>query len=167
MAEPLQRQRGDGVARGRGVVVARFGALYEFFVIVAGEPKPARGAVFELLQKHLGEVFSELERIGTELGLHHIEQRGQQKSVVIEIGVEMGAAVLAGSEQALVTPHRRTNKRQGPARRSQPVGAAEHARGARHAGDHQRVPADEDLVVAARPHPPRPRGAQFLATGVQ
>ena len=58
-------------------------------------------------------------------------------------------------------------KRERAAGRVEPVVAAEHRGGARHAADHQRVPAHEHLLVAAGPHARCARGEELLPRRIQ
>src|SRR5712671_133374 len=108
--QPLQGERRRAVPRGRGVVVARLGPVDQPLVIVAGEEKSAVLPVLELLEQDLRELFRERERFAVELRLQELDQRGEQKSVIVQISVQMRYAVLVGSEKPLVFPHRATDE---------------------------------------------------------
>src|SRR5438309_5095672 len=94
--QALQGERRHAVARRRGVVVAGLGAVDQALVIVAGEEEAAVLPVLELLEQDFGELLGERERFALELRLQELDQRGEQKSVVVEVGVEMRLPVLAG-----------------------------------------------------------------------
>ncbi len=104
--QALQGERRRAVPRGRGVVVARLGTVDQPLVIVAGEEKSAVLPVLELLEQDLRELFRERERFAVELRLQELDQRGEQKSVIVQIGVQVRYAVLVSGEKPLVFPHR-------------------------------------------------------------
>ena len=151
MPQPLQRERGNAVARRRGVVVARFAAMDEFFVIVAGEEKAAVLCIFKLIEQPLRQRAREHQIISAKLGLHQLQQRIEQKRVVVEVRIQMRLAVFAGGEQAAIFPQRAADKIQRALCGGEPRWLVEHARRARHALDHQRVPTGQDFFIAARP----------------
>ncbi len=167
--QPQQDQGGNAIARGRGIVEIRLGALDELFVIVAGEIKAAALPVFKLFEQYLGQAADECQIVGAEIRLQHLEDRLRQIGVVVEIGIEMGLAVLVGGVEALAAgvPHGRAHEGQRLARRGQPGRFPEHARGMRHALDHQRVPAGQDFFIAPWMDALRARGKQFLPRGLQ
>ena len=84
-----------------------------------------------------------------ELGLHQFQQCGQQKGVVVEIGVEVSVPVLGGRQQTSAIPHRPANEIHCALCRSQPLATLENTRCMGHAFDHQRVPTGQYLVVAS------------------
>jgi hypothetical protein len=65
-----------------------------------------------------------------EARLQHLEERGEQERVVVEVGVEVRAAVLVGREQLAVLPQRAADELERAARRSRSTPRAE-ARGRR------------------------------------
>ena len=134
MPEAVQRERRHPVARRRRVVVPGLGRLDQPLVVVAGEEEAAAFAVLEALQQRARRARCANSRSSrAEIGLQHLEQRSEQEGVVVEVGVEMRAAVLVRARAAAVLPHRGADEVERAARRVEPVGAAERARGARHA----------------------------------
>ena len=87
MAKSVQRQGGDAVARGCGMVVAAFTALDEVLVIRADEKEAGGYAVFELLEQYCGQLARPGDVGAAQLMLHEFDQRVEQKSVIVEIGV--------------------------------------------------------------------------------
>ena len=75
--------------------------------------------------------------------------------------------VLVRREEPPVLPHRAADETERPLRRSEPLAAAEHRRRARHPGDHERVPADQHLVVAPRAHALLPRGEELFSSRIE
>ena len=104
-SEPLKIQRRRAVAGSRRGVVAGLVAQHELLVIVAGEKEPALIAVLELRQQQVGDFTCPCDIVGTKFALlHRFDQRAEQERVVVEIGIEMRATVLAGREQPAVAP---------------------------------------------------------------
>jgi hypothetical protein len=104
MPQPLQGKRGDAVAGRRGIVVPGLGTVDQDFVVVGGEEETAGVAVFEAIQQGVGQFNGEAQVFRAKLGLHQFEQGGEQEGVVVEIGVEAGAAVPGGRQQMAPTP---------------------------------------------------------------
>ena len=75
MAKSVQRQGGDAVARGCGMVVAAFAALDELLVIMADEKEAAVYAVFELLKQYRGQLARPDDIGAAQLMLHEFDQR--------------------------------------------------------------------------------------------
>ena len=110
MAQTVECKRGNAVARRRCVVVADLGAMDQAFVIVADKKEAAVIAVFELIEQHLRKIARPRDVAGAQIVLHELDQRIEQKSVIVEIGVQMRAAVLAGCQQTAVAPERCAQK---------------------------------------------------------
>ena len=87
MPEPVQRKRRDAVAGWRRVVAAALGAIQQLLVIVADEKESAVLAVFELVEQHVRERARPLEISRAKIVLHELDQRVEQKRVIVEIGV--------------------------------------------------------------------------------
>src|SRR6185295_9249065 len=85
-----------------------------------------------------------------------------EEGVVVEIGVEMRASVLVGREQPAIAPQLAAHEIEGAARGVDPVLSAEDAPGVRHAADGERVPRNQDLLVATRTDALPARFEQFL-----
>ena len=73
--KPAERPRRHAVARGRRVVVARFGPVDQLSWSLRGEEEPARLAVLELLEQHVGQRARKVQVGVVELGLQQLEQR--------------------------------------------------------------------------------------------
>ena len=92
-----------------------------------------------------------------EAGLVQGEQRLEQERVVLQVGVELGLAVLPGAQQPPVgVAQRAEHELRTAGRRLHVVGALEHGAGLGQRGDHQGVPGGQALVVEARPDALRP-----------
>src|SRR5262249_59930692 len=87
--QALQRERSDAVPGRRGVLVAGLGAMDQLLMVMAGEEETALVLVLEALEQRLREVLGERERVGVEIGLDQLEQRGEQEGVVVQVGVEV------------------------------------------------------------------------------
>ena len=122
----------------------------EPLVVTAGKEEGPGFGILELLEQRVGQFLGELEVEGIEFGLHQLDQRIDEECVIVEIGVEVRTAVLAGGKQAAVLPHPGADERERALGGLHPFRLAEDAAGARHAADHQRVPGHEDLLVAPR-----------------
>ena len=149
MPQPLQGVSGDAVARGRSVVVAGLDAVDQCLVIVAGEEEAAC-SILEMGQQGIAERFAEGQQAGIEFRLQQFQHGLEQIGVIVEIGVQVGVAVLAGRQQAAALPQFLPDEIQRAACRGEPVVAPEDAAGVGHALDHEGVPACQDLVVASR-----------------
>src|ERR1043166_120792 len=138
----------DGVALSGPGLVRRISFSWSWL----GEKKAALPVVFELRQQRIGESARELQIGAAELRLQRFDQRIEHESVVVEVSIEMGLAVFMGGEQAAVAPHRLPHEVERPLRGLQPVWTIEYVSGAQHALGHQRIPAAQNLFVAAGPH---------------
>ena len=109
-------------------------------MLVRGEKEAARLRVFEPREQRFGEVAREIEIRLHVLALQKLEQRGDQKCVIVQVGAKMRPAVLVSRKKPPVAPHSQPNVLERTPRRINPVRASEGAAGARHAEDHERVP---------------------------
>ncbi len=80
--------------------------------------------------------------------------------MVVEVGVEMRVRVLPRGEQASFAPGGGAQRVHRGDREPRPRRLVERPRGAREAGDRERVPGRQDLVVESGSHPFRPRREQ-------
>ncbi len=151
MAEPIQRERGDAVARRQRLVRHRLAAVDQRLVPVRGEEETPAPLVAEVRQQAFREPYREVEVLRTPAGLQQFERRVEQERVVVEVGVEARAPILPGRQQPVVDDEPVADEvhaggcRIGEFRSLQPDG------GDRQPANHQRVPARQDLVVAPRP----------------
>ena len=153
--EAEEAERGGGVAGGDRVVADLLAAGDQLLVVVGGREEAAALGVAEAGDRSSSaRARASLEPARLEGRFVEGEQRLEQEGVVLEVGVEAGAAVLVGAQQAaLGVAHRsRTNSAQ-RAGGVEVVLAAEHRAGLGQGGDHQRVPGGEALVVEAGPDP--------------
>jgi hypothetical protein len=95
-------------------------------VVVAGEKEAALLGVFEVGQQFVGQGLRPLQVGQAEVGLHHGEQGFDEAGMVVQVGVEVGAAIAGRRQQAgppvHAHPHRAADGVQGLAGRHQPVG---------------------------------------------
>ena len=80
--------------------------MNEFFVIVAGEEKAPLLPILELFQQHVGECAGKLQIRPAEPRLQQFQQGIQHEGIIIQIGIQMRLAILAGRQQAAIFPHR-------------------------------------------------------------
>jgi hypothetical protein len=71
---------------------------------------------------------SELRGNQAEFCLQQFQHRMQKKDMVIEIGVEVGSAVLASGQQSPITPNTMADKVGDRLRRDDPPGGRTHGR---------------------------------------
>ena len=90
-----------------------------------------------------------------------------QERVVVQIGIQMGTTVLVCCQQICAVVHTPGNERGATPRRIEPVSAPENARRARHPADHQRIPTDQNFVVATGPDTPLADGEQLASRAVE
>src|SRR5205807_526092 len=88
------------------MVVTGLGAMYERFVIVAGEEKSAAGRILESRQQRVRKLGCPIEIASLERGLHQLDQRRQHERVIVQIGVQVRSPVLVGRQEFAVAPHR-------------------------------------------------------------
>ena len=124
--------------------------MKELFVIVAREPEATPLPVFETREKRVGERARELEILAAKPHLHHLDDRRQQVSVVVEIGIERRETVASRRVKASVAP---CGCRQRIERGDREIGPARlvlRARCAREPRDRQSIPCRQHLVITAR-----------------
>ena len=131
--------------------MARLGAVDQPLVVAPGEKEPAALRVLELLEHRVGHVFGKVEPLDREVGLQVFDQRIDEERVVVEIRIQVRAAVLVGGKQPSVLPHRVVDESQRPPRRVDPFAFFQYAAGAGHAAHHERIPGHQHLFVAAGP----------------
>src|SRR5438105_15959622 len=88
------------------MVVTGLGAMYERFVIVAGEEKSAAGRILEAREQRVRKLGCPIEIALLERGLHQLDQRRQHKRVIVQIGVQVRSPVLIRREELAIAPHR-------------------------------------------------------------
>src|SRR6185437_9566186 len=101
-------------------------------------------------QDYVQQFAGELQLIGAEANLLQLQDGIREECVVIEICVQMCAAVIVGREEPAIAPERTADEPERALRGRRQVVAAERPRCDGHASDHQAVPGSEDLVVASR-----------------
>ena len=100
--EAQQAHRRGAVAGGDRVVADLLAAGDQRFVVVGGGEEAAALVVAEAGDHRLGELAGPLEPALLEGRFVEGEQRLEQEGVVLEVGVEVGAAVLVGAQQVAV-----------------------------------------------------------------
>src|SRR5439155_21280424 len=75
-----------------------------FFVVMAREKEAATLAVLEARKQRFRELCRPFEILAPEPRLQQLDQRSQQKCMVIEIRIEIGSVAAAGRQQTAVTP---------------------------------------------------------------
>ena len=143
--------------------MAGLGSMDQLLVVATREVEAAGLRILELVQHRIGNLLREFQQFGIELRLEEFDERVDEERVVVEVRIEVGAAVLIGCEKAAVLPHGCMDEVERAARGGDPLIVAEHPAGARHAADHERVPRHQDLLVTARPHALFARGKSFRA----
>ena len=119
--------------------------------MIVGREEEAAARIREVREQHVGELAREGEVAVAPAALQQLDQPPREERVVVEIGRETRAAVLVRGLETPVLPQLRADEIDGARRGCGEVRPVEHARGARHAGDHQAVPRHQQLLVAARP----------------
>src|SRR5688500_19626632 len=111
------------------MVLARLRTVNEPLVLTRGEEKAALGPILELLEHNVSEPRGELERLERKLLLQELELRRDQEGIVVEVCIQVGAAVLVGRRQAPIAPHRGADEIERAPRRANPGAVAENAAG--------------------------------------
>ena len=135
----------------------------EPLVIGRGEIESSAFAVGEAVQDRLGEAPREFEVAITPASLQQLEQRIGEKRIVVEIGIQMRAAVLVRCEQPPLLPQRAVDEIDGVSRGVGEIRTMQDAGGDRESADHERVPRGQDLFIAAGPDAQRAYGQQLRA----
>ncbi len=151
---------GDAVARRRRIVVPGLGPVKEPLVVVAREEESTVLGVLELVQQDVRELPRPCVVLGAKPRLQELQQRAEQESVVVEIGVEVRAFALPRGEEPAIAPRGAPQRVGGRDREVGPARLVQRARGARESGNGERVPRRQDLVVEAGSNPGRARGEQ-------
>src|SRR6185436_7829683 len=120
----------------------------------------------ELGQQRVGKSACENKVVVRETRLQQLERSGDEERVVVEIGVEVGAPILVGREQPVVAPQLFAQEFESAPRGRDPVLPAEYPPGVRHATDGERIPGNEDLLVAPGTNALFTRGEKFLLRGL-
>ena len=160
--EASERPGRRGVAARRRLVLPRLRPVKELLVARTGKEEAAPLAVLELLKEHIGKRARKFKVRPRELGLHELEQRSGQERVIVEIGIEVRAAVLVGRKQPAALPHARTNEIERTPGGRDPILATEYPAGVRHAADRKRIPGHQHLVIAARTNAPLARSKELV-----
>ena len=83
--------------------------------------------------------------------------------MIVEIGVQVRAAVLVCREQTPLLPQRAADEIDGMSRGVGEIRPMQHAGGDRESADRERVPRGQDLLVSTGPDAQRPRGEELCA----
>ena len=145
----MQRECGNAVARRCGLVGERLGAVDELLVVVGREIEAAVVGVLEMPEQEVGDFHCESQVLCIPSRLQQLEQRIQEKRVVVEVGAETCMAVLVTGQQASVDDEpvaKETGCRGG---RIHEVLAVEDTPRDREAANRERIPRGELLVVEA------------------
>src|SRR2546422_196161 len=158
--------RRHGVAGGYGGVFAGLHALKDLFVVHSREKAAAGLRVPELLHHDGGQLtrLIQVGRLGS--GLEGVDQGRRQEGVVVQIRVELADAARDGPEQTPMLVCTLQQETQGFLGHLEICRIAERLIGIQDTGDHQAVPAREDLLVAQGLDPPLPAFKE-LASGVR
>src|SRR5580698_458179 len=98
-----------------------------------------------MFEEHLHEIAGKVELVGTKAQLRELENRIDQVGVVIEVRVQMRAAVLVGRKQPAVAPQSIANEIEGARGGECEILAPEGARRDREVADHERIPGGQYL----------------------
>src|SRR5690348_12193406 len=96
MPQPLQHQSSNAVARRRGIVRTGFEADDQLLMIRAGEEKSTGWPIFVTRQQRPGQTLRKVYVFQPEPRLNELQQRSDHKSMIIQVGIQMRAAVLVG-----------------------------------------------------------------------
>ena len=160
-AEPQERLDRHRAAGRHGVVEEIAGPDDQALVIDARVVEALRLVVPEETQHLVGQPARLVDEAALERGLVHLDQRRRDHRVVLEIGLQLGPAVLPGAEEAPVGPHRAEHEVGVPDGRGDVIGTAERAAGLRERATGQPVPGGQDLVVAPGMHAPLADGEEL------
>src|SRR5664279_1323407 len=126
MAQPLQSDGSDTVATWRGIIIALPGAMNQHFMAVSGEIKTTLLS-FKFLQQGFSQILSEGHINRSIFSLHQLQQGIKQKSIVIQISIQMCYITLASSEQTVIHPKFFMDKIDGLLCCGYPIRALQHA----------------------------------------
>src|SRR4029453_18658550 len=131
----------------------RLRAVEELLVIVARKPESAALPVLEKRDQGVGGRAREIPVVGAEQRLHRLDQRGEHERVIVEIAGEIGRAVATRRVEAAIAMECRANRVDRFEREVGPARFAERPRGTREAGNRERVPRRQHLVVGGWAYP--------------
>src|SRR4030095_16683231 len=135
-------------------------------MIVAGEEESTGGGIPEVGNRGVHQPLRRLEVTPVLHRLEDIEQCGDEERVIVEMRMQLGAAVLPCAEQAITALQLTLDKRDGVDRDLAIAGIVEQLRRLGEGADHQAVPRGENLAVEARLDAPlarrEQRGARLL-----
>ena len=151
--QPQQAERGGRAAGRDRRVLELLAAGDQRLVVGRGGEEAAALGVGEAVEDLVGERARLGEPARVEGRLVEREQRLEQERVVLEVGVEVGAALVVRAQEppavvAQVAQHELGGSDRGVA----VVRLAEHGAGVGQRGDHQRVPRRQPLVVEPGSH---------------
>src|SRR3569833_1254005 len=96
VTEAREREGGDAIARGCGLVGERLGTMAELLVIVGGEEEAAGLTVLEMREQRVGERRCELHVAVAPARLQQREHAVEHEGVIVEIGGEARAVYKDG-----------------------------------------------------------------------
>ena len=102
--EPQQVRERDGVSRGLRAVVARLVTREKLLLIVGGEEEASAGFVLVVKLEDVIEPDGLLEPAEAARRLVEIEERSDEKGMVVEVSGVLRLTVLVAAEQAAVSP---------------------------------------------------------------
>ena len=143
-----QVEDGDAVAAGQGVVERVFGASEQALVVIGGEEEASLVAVLEIGEHPLGQRFGFPQPSSVAGRLMKPEQAVDEEGVILQVRGELGLALAVRPEEASVGRAQLLEQEPGGFLGGLAIfldleGAV--AVGVR--GDHQAIPAGDDLVV--------------------
>ena len=161
--EAQQHACGNAVAGRRRIIAEHLAAVDQGLVIIRGEIETAGRVVGKALQHDIEELSCEAQLIGAEAHLLQLEDRVGEVHVVVQVRIQMGAALHGGCQQPAIPPQGGADEIEGARRGCRQLLAGQGPRRYRHAADHERVPRGEDLVIARRTHARRAHREQLRA----
>ena len=93
-----------------------------------------------MLKQDVQQLARKRELVASEAHLLQFEHRVRQKDVVVQIRVQMRAAILVGGQQAAVAPQTAADEIERPARGLGEILSGQDPGSNRHSADHQAVP---------------------------
>src|SRR5439155_211940 len=160
LGEPEEVHDRDRVARRLGAVAARLLAGEQRLAVLCRPEEAAGLPVLEARAQHAVERDRGLEPAGRARRLVEIEEAGAEERVVLEIAGRARTSVLHGPREPPLAVAVREEELGGARRARRVLLVAEREPGAGVGGDHEAVPAGEDLLVARRRRPATPCGEE-------
>ena len=136
-------------------------------MIIRGEEKAAGALIGVVPQDYFQQVAGESQLIGTESDLLQLQDGIGEVYVIVEIRVQMRAAVVVGRKQPAFAPQRAAHELERPPGGIRQIITAERPRRHGQTADHQAVPGSENLVIPSGTDPALAYAQQLLSRRAQ